>query len=134
MFKRLDQIFNKHKYLKVLYFTNTKQLKIYLVKQDDDVLKVNNKTFLINPNHIFLTKKYKTIIVSSESAETISPLDFKSQYSPEMFNSAINNNLISETFETLNTNQVDWIKVIMFANVAISVVMLYMIMKMNGIL
>lgn len=126
--------FKKNQYLRVLYFTKDKQVKTYYLKNVSKELKLNEKAFLINPDHIFYSNKFKTIIVSSESAESINPLDFKSRFSPSMFNSAINNKLISDTFETLDKDKMDVFKLLLFGIAFINIIILFMLLRSQGVI
>jgi hypothetical protein len=136
MKKTLIKLFFKNKYLQVVYYGSDKIRKIYYVKPTKDYLiTINSKTYKINSNHIFYTSNgFRSVIVNDLSAETINPLDFESKFNADDFNTAINNNLIKQTFETFSDNQIDWLKVIMFGNLFISAVLLYFILKMNGAL
>lgn len=136
MKKTLIKLFFKNKYLQVVYYGSDKIRKIYYVKPTKDYLiTINSKTYKINSNHIFYTSNgFRSVIVNDLSAETFNPLDFESKFNADDFNTAINNNLIKQTFETFSDNQIDWLKVIMFGNLFISAVLLFYILKMNGAL
>ncbi len=132
--KTSQPIFKKSKYIKVNYFTEGKETKTYFVIPKDNKISFNNKTFLINPEHIYLSNKFKTIILTSKSSETIDPLNFDSKFNSDIFNSAINNKLIKDTFDTLDNTETDWLKVIMFANILVSAIMLFLLLKQGGII
>ena len=136
MKKTLIKLFFKNKYLQVVYYGSDKIRKIYYVKPTKDYLiTINSKTYKINSNHIYYTDNgFRSVIVNDLSAETINPLDYESKFNADDFNTAINNNLIKQTFETFSDNQIDWLKVIMFGNLFISAVLLFYILKMNGVL
>ena len=136
MKKTLIKLFFKNKYLQVDFYGSDKTKKIYYVKPTKDYLiTINSKTYKINPNHIYYNANgFRCVLVNDVSAETIDPSDFESKFNADDFNTAINNNLIKQTFETFSDNQVDWLKVIMFGNLFISAVLLYFILKMNGAL
>ena len=112
MKKTLIKLFFKNKYLQVVYYGSDKIRKIYYVKPTKDYLiTINSKTYKINSNHIFYTDNgFRSVIVNDLSAETINPLDFESKFNADDFNTAINNNLIKQTFETFSDNQIDWLK------------------------
>ena len=120
---------NKHKYIKVFKFSETKNITINYYK-----IKDYKPFYLINPDHIFYHKGYLSIITSDKSAETINPLDFKSRFSAKDFKVAIESKLIKETFGTLKDSKIDWLKVIMFANLLVSAILLFIILKQGGIL
>lgn len=126
---RKQPIFKKHLYLQVHYFSNDKLLETYYIKSGSNNFKVNNKTYLLNPEHIFITKNFKTVIVNSISSETLNPLNFKSRFNSSEFNSAINNKLISETFETIKDNKLELTQLLLIANIVISTVLLFLVFK-----
>ena len=136
MNKILIKLFLKHKYLQVVFYGSDKNKTVYYVKPTKDYLiTIKSKTYKINPNHIYYTVNgFRSVIVNDVSAETINPLDFKSKFNTDDFNTAINNNLIKQTFETFTDNKIDWLKIIMFGNLFISAVLLFFILKMNGAL
>lgn len=136
MNKILIKLLFKNKYLQVVFYGSDKTKTIYYVKPTKDYLiTINKKTFKINPNHIYYTSNgFRSVLVNDFSAETINPLDFTSKFNSEDFNTAINNNLIKQTFETFTDNKIDWLKVIMFGNLFISATLLFLILKMNGAL
>jgi hypothetical protein len=76
---------------------------------------------------------YTTIIITDKAQETINPLDFKSQYDAEQFKVAINNKIIADTFSTLKTNKFDLTQIILFASVALNIIILYFTLKSNGV-
>ena len=121
-------IFNKHKYVKVITHNKDKSITIKYYKRD----KVPND-ILINPDHIFNHNGYSTIILTSESAESINPLNFKSKYNVKMFQSAINNKIIEDTFSTLKTNRFDLQQILMFLSLVLNFIILYMLMKQMGV-
>lgn len=120
---------NKHKYIKVFTFSETKNITIKYYK-----IKDYKPFYLINPDHIFYHNGYLSIIISDKSAETINPLDFESHFSAKDFKVAIESKLIKETFGTLKDSKIDWLKVIMFANLIVSAILLFIILKQGGIL
>lgn len=136
MNKLLIKLFFKNKYLQVVFYGSDKNKSIYYVKPTKDYLiTILSKTYKINPNHIYYTSNgFRSVIVNDISAETINPLNFRSKFNADDFNTAINNNLIKQTFETFSDNKIDWLKVIMFGNLFISAILLFLILKMNGAL
>ena len=136
MRKILIKLFFKNKYLQVDLYGSDKTKTTYFVKPTRDYLiTLKSKTYKINPNHIYYNSNgFRCVLVNDVGAETINPSDFESKFNADDFNTAINNNLIKQTFETFSDNQIDWLKVIMFGNLFISAVLLYFILKMNGAL
>ncbi len=128
MFKKLMIKLNKNKYIKEYYFTNDKNIIIKFHKKDN--FKPN---FLVNPDHIFLSNGYQTIITSEKSAETIDVTDFKSQYPAEHFKTAINSKLISDAFTSLNRKK-DLLPIILVAVAICIVLLLYILFTTNGMI
>ncbi len=127
-------IFKKYKYIKVNYFTESKESFVYYKQPKDDQIKIKDKTFIINPNHIFLSNGFKTVILINTASETVNPLDFKSRFSASIFNSAINNNLIKETFETITPPVLDLTKILLIANLFIGLILVFLMLKNNGVI
>lgn len=128
MFKKLMIIFNKNKYIKEYYFTNDKNIIIKYHKKDKF-----KPDFIVNPNHIFLSNGYQTIITSENSAETIDVSDFKSRYPAEHFKTAINSKLISDAFSSLNRKK-DLLPVILVGIGICVVLLMYILFTTNGII
>ena len=117
----------KSKYIKVYTYHENKTLTLEYVK-------IANfpKTILINPNHIYMSNGFQSIIKTSTSAETINPLDFSSKYDAKKFESAIESKIIKETFGNLDTGKLDIMKVLLFVNIGINLVLLYILLKNSG--
>src|SRR5690606_36911346 len=128
MFKKLMIKLYKNKYIKEYHFTNDKNIIIKFHKKDN--FKPN---FIVNPNHIFLSNGYQTIITSEKSAETIDVTDFKSQYPAEHFKTAINSKLISDAFTSLSRKK-DLLPSILVAVAICMVLLLYILFTANGMI
>ncbi len=128
MFKKLMIKLNKNKYIKEYHFTNEKNIIIKFHKKDN--FKPN---FLVNPDHIFLSNGYQTIITSEKSAETIDVTDFKSQYPAEHFKTAINSKLINDAFSSLNRKK-DLLPIILIAVGICIALLLYILFTANGLI
>jgi len=110
----------KNKYIKVIKFKNDKSIDIKLMKSNK-----LPEDLLINNNHVFLHDGYKTILTSDTVAESINPLDLKSQYPVEKFKTAIETKVINDVFNTIKRDKLDINKILLFANIFISIVLLY---------
>lgn len=120
--------FNKSKYLRVVkYYTNKRSEIMYY--KDKDL----PKDYIVNPDHIFLYSGYRTFMITDKSAESINPLDFKSKYPIEKYKTAINSKLINDTFNNLKQDNIDWQKIALFGSLMINIIILFMMMKMNGV-
>jgi len=120
---------NKHKYLRVIKFNSDKSSTI--------TYHLSSKfkpDFLINPDHIFIYKGYRTVIITDKSAETINPLDFNSKFNASDFKTAIESKLIKDTFSTLKPNLFDTTTIILILNLVMSLGILYLLLKGQGVL
>lgn len=112
----------KNKYIKIIKFKNDKSIDIKLMKSSK-----LPENLLINNNHVFLHDGYKTILTSDTVAESINPLDLNSQYPVEKFKTAIETKVINDVFNTIKREKLDINKLLLFANIFISIVLLYFI-------
>lgn len=119
----------KHKYIRVYTYTDKKTITVEYHK-----IKDYNPPFLINPDHIFNMGGFQCILTSTSACETINPLDFKSQFNPKDYQTAIESKIIKETFSELKTNKIDLMKILLFANLGITVILLYLLLKSRGVL
>lgn len=121
--------FNKHKYIKVVKFNSDKSAITNFYKRGE-----LPKTYIINPDHVFNSNGYSTIVMSDKSAESINPLNFESKYDVAMYKSAINNKMIADTFSTLKTSKFDLQQILLFLSLATNFIVLYFVLKSQGIL
>ena len=128
MFKKLMIKLKKNQYIKEYHFTNEKNIIIKFHKKDKF-----KPDFVVNPDHIFLSNGYQTIITSEKSAETIDVTDFESQYPAEHFKTAINSKLISDAFTSLNRKK-DLLPIILVAVAICIVLLMYILFTTNGII
>lgn len=112
----------KDNYIKIIKFREDKSVKIELIKRDK-----LPQDLLLNNNHIFLHKGYKTFLTSETVAESINPLELNSQYPVEKFKTAIETKVINDVFNTIKKDKLDIYKLLLFANIFISVILLYFI-------
>ena len=123
------RLFSKHKYLRVIKFNSDKSSTI--------TYHLSSKftpNFLINPNHIFDYKGYRTIIITDKSAETINPLDFNSKFNPADFETAIESKLIKDTFSTLKPKLFDTTTIMLLLNLIFTAGVLYLLLKWQGMI
>ena len=115
-------LIKKDKYIKIIKFKKDKSVEVKLIK-------TNNfpENLLINNNHVFLHKGYKTILTSDTVAESINPLDLKSQYPAEKFKTAIESKIINDVFSTIKRDKLDIYKLLLFVNIFINIILLYFI-------
>lgn len=130
----MQPLFFRNRYLKVILFKTDKTQSVYYIKPISDIIYAGGLSIKLNSDHIFYSNRFKTIIATNESAQSINPLDFKSKFSVKEFNTAINNNLVKDTFETLKDNKIEWLKIILFGNLLVNAVLLYVLLKQSGVL
>lgn len=117
--------FNKHKYLRVLKFNSDKSCEI------NYYLATNRPNFLINPNHVFFWKGYRTVIITDTASETINPLDFESKFDSKHFTNAIESKLISDTFASLKP-KFDPLMILIAINIIFTFAIIYLLLKGQG--
>src|SRR5690554_3791982 len=115
-------LIKKDKYIKLIWFKQDKSVEIKLIK-------VNKlpKDLLLNNNHVFLHRGYKTVLTSDTMAESINPLDLKSRYPVQKFKTAIETKVINDVFNTIKHEKLDIYKLLLFANIFIGIILLYFI-------
>lgn len=116
----------KYKYIRVIKFKSDKSSEVNYYKSDNF-----NPSFLVNPDHVFLWKGYRTIIITDKSAQTINPLDFESKYDVDKFKSAIESKLIRETFTNLKPKY-DLTTFLLCGNLLGIVAIIYLLLKSMG--
>lgn len=130
---KFNQIFKfkyrEYNYIKVINFNKQKGLEINTYKKQGF-----KPDFLLNPDHVFNLNGFATVVKSDTVAETINPLDLKSQYNVEDFTTAINSKLIHETFSSMKVEKIDMVKVLLFVNIAINLILLFMLGKTQGVI
>src|SRR5690606_2237485 len=98
----LIKIYKKDNYIKMIRFKKDKSVEVKLIKT-----KEFPKDILLNNNHVFLHKGYKTVLTSDTMSESINPLDLKSRYPIEKFKTAIETKVIGDVFDTIKQDKLD---------------------------
>lgn len=112
-------IFRKNRLYKVIY-NSDKTFKIKRIKN------IETENILINPNHIFFDKSgNRYILTSDQSAESINPLDFQSQFSPKEFRTAIESKLINDLFKNFDDKKLSIDRLLLFVNIFLTFVLVY---------
>ena len=119
----------KHKYLRVIKFNSDKSSTITY-----HLSSKYKPSFLINPDHIFYYKGYRTIVITDKAAETINPLDFNSKFNPADFQTAIESKLIKDTFSTLKPNMLDKTTFLLLLNLILIIAVIYLLLKGQGVI
>lgn len=120
IFKNLHRNLYKDKYIKVIDYKKDKSIKIRYYHEEDF-----KPDFLINNNHIFLHNGYRTILISDSKKETINPLDLKSAYPVEKFQTAIESKVIKDVFNDLRVKELDITKILLIGNIVLTAILLY---------
>ncbi len=118
------RLFSKYKYLRVIKYNSDKSITI--TYHLSSKFKPN---FLINPDHIFNYKGFRTIIITDKSAETINPLDFTSKFNASDFQTAIESKLISDTFSTLKPKIFDTTTIMLLLNLILTAGIFYLLFR-----
>lgn len=117
----------KYKYLRVIKFNSNKLSEVKYYKN------TTPSNILINPDHVFNFNGYRTIVITDKSAETINPLDFESKFDKNKFETAIESKLINEAFTSLKP-KMDMTTVLLIINIFFSLVIVYLMLKGQGML
>lgn len=116
--------YRKHRYIKEVIYKNDKSIVTNYIK--------DNKYFpdyIVNNNHIFYSNGYRTVLTSETMKESINPLDLTSAYPVEKFQSAIETKAIQDVFNNLHKEKIDIIKLLLFANLMATAILLYYRLK-----
>lgn len=120
--------FNKHRFIKEFQFSKNKTIIVNYIPK-----KSYEPKYLVNPDHIFYSNGYTSILLKQGGAESINPLDFNSKFNEKDFNTAISSKLINETFAGLKKEKIDLMKVMLFANLLVTFILLYILLKGQGV-
>lgn len=121
--------YREHNFIKVYNFTKLKTLEVkYYAKKDF------KPDYLVNPDHVFMHEGFSTVVMSDTSAESINPLNFESKFNVKDFKTAINSKLIDETFSGLKSEKIDMVKLLLFVNIGINLILLYILAKSQGVI
>ncbi len=123
------RLFSKHKYIRVIKFNSDKSTTVTYHQSSKF-----RPSFLINPDHVFNYKGYRTVVITDKSAETINPLDFSSKFNASDFQSAIESKLIKDTFTTLKSNTFDKSTFILLVILILNIIVLYLLLKGQGMI
>lgn len=125
----MKPLFNKHKYIKVYTYNETMTMNVSFHK-----IATFKPRFLIHPTHVFNHNGFASVLVTNTATETINPLDFNSKYPADRFKTAIESKAINDALGSLNSSKIDMMKVMLFASLFINLIVLYILMKNNGVL
>lgn len=125
----MKPIFNKHKYLRVIHFTQNKRSFIEYINDEKQGI-----PFLVHSDHVFLANGFRSVIITDKSAETINPLDFQSKFDVSDFTSAIESKIVRETFTTIEKKPLDITLILIAFNTLVSIALVYFALKGQGII
>lgn len=123
------RLFGKHKYLRVIKFNSDKSTTVTYHQSSKF-----RPSFLINPNHVFDYKGYRTVVITDKSAETINPLDFSSKFNASDYQTAIESKLIKDTFSTLKPNKFDKTTFMLLLILLLNIAVIYLLLKWQGMI
>lgn len=122
--------FTKYKYIRLVEYRKDMSINITYIKKVD--FNQGDNQILINPNHVYDYRGYKTVVITSEANESINPLNFQSKFDAKTFKSAIRSKLISETFASLKVEKFDKIMMLLFLNVIQLLAIVYLLYTFLG--
>ena len=118
--------FNKHKYIRLITFKNDKSVSVRYFKSKEFERYCNeSKGLLVDPNHMFIQRGFRTFITAENTAQTINPLDIKSQYDAIKFEIAIQNKVIRDTFNKFENKKFDLNTMLLIGILAALGILLY---------
>jgi len=116
--------FNKYKFIRLVTYDDKMTVSVRYIKHKN--FNQSGK-LIINPKHIYNFKGYTTIITTSNSSESINPIDFESKFDKKMFDSAISSKLIAETFASLKVEKFDKMMFLLLLNVIQLIAIIYLL-------
>lgn len=119
----MKPMFNKSKYLRVIHFTTAKKSYIEYINEEKQGL-----SFLVNPDHVFLSSGFRSVVITDKTAETINPLDFTSKFDVGDFTSAIQSKIVRETFTSIEKKGLDMQTILIIINIAVTVILAYLVL------
>ena len=129
MLKNLFRDLQKSKYIKIYTFTDTKGLEVKYYKDKD-----LPKDLLINPDHVFNHRGYRTVLTTNKVAESINPLNFNSKFDKSLFEVAINNNFAKDLLSTTSDNKIDKTQMLLIGVLAGLGIVIYLLLKSQGVI
>ena len=129
MLKGLFRDLQKSKYIKIYTFTDTKGLEVKYYKDKD-----LPKDLLINPDHVFNHRGYRTVLTTNKVAESINPLNFNSKFDKSLFEVAINNNFAKDLLSTTSDNKIDKTQMLLIGVLAGLGIVIYLLLKSQGVI
>ena len=129
MLKNLFRDLQKSKYIKVYTFTDTKGLNVKYYKD-----KTLPKDLLINPDHVFNHRGYRTVLTTNKVAESINPLNFNSKFDKSLFEVAINNNFAKDLLSTTSDKTLDKTQKLLIGVLVGLGITIYLLLKSQGLI
>ena len=106
--------FTKHKYIRLVSYNKDMSVSVKYFKRENFN---KNNIYLINDKHIYNFNGYTTVVITSESQESINPIDFESKYPADKFKTAIGSHVARDMFNTLEVSKIDKMSVLIALNV-----------------
>lgn len=126
--------FRKQKFIKVIITYSDKSIRTKYIHNNDYEKFLKDNGFLHNPNHTFISSDgYRTFFFNMlNGAENYNPLDFESKYDSQDFKTAIKNNIVKQTFETVEKKEMDLTFILTIVNIGLTAFVLYMLYQQGG--
>ena len=116
--------FNKYKYIRLVTYNENMQVQVQYIKHNQ--FNKDNR-IVINPKHVYNFKGYTTVITTSNSPQSINPIDFESKFDKKHFDSAISSKLIAETFASMKVDKFDKIMFLVLLNAIQLIAIVYLL-------
>lgn len=122
-----------------IFKRNDDKIYVYEVRDDKSVNfykipynKLSDKGIKINPDNIYIRNGKRVIFINEKSAENIDLISFKSTMSRTDFQTAINSKIVKDAFLDLKDSRFDKTYLLLIANIGVSLLALFYIIRMAG--
>ena len=106
--------FTKHKYIRLVSYNKDMSVSVRYFKRENFN---KDNAYIINDKHIYNFNGYTTVVITSESQESINPIDFESKYPAEQYKTAIKAHVARDMFNTLDVSKIDKMMILIALNV-----------------
>ena len=118
--------FHKHKAIKVIYVGVDKKVKIYWTLPYENRVKIEDKTYLLAPEKIFIHQGVSTIFVNYLNAEPldIAKVNYK-VFTPDKFDKAIGSKVVEDLIKANKPKESLNLSMVLSGLVLLAIVYLY---------
>lgn len=115
------------------------KIYVYEVKKDKSVIfykipynKLLERGININPDNIYIKNGKRIIFINETSAENIDLISFKSTMSRADFQTAINSKIVKDAFLDLKDGRFNNTNLLLIANIGVTLLILFYVLRMAG--